>query len=226
MDKNKLSILESLLFAVAKSLSYKELVEYFEAEDGEVKELVEALKEKYNTDESGIHVMVNNGRVQFMTNPKNGEKLHEYFEDELSKDLSKPSLETLTIIAYRQPISKEELEQIRGVNCSLILRNLLIRGFVDAKDDQGGLTTTYSVTMDFLRYLGISEVSELPKYDELNSNSELQKLLSETAVEAEKDTLVPPSAEEKEKEDLEDAHEIIEDAADEIEEELKNINKE
>lgn len=222
MDKDKLSILESLLFAVAKSLSYKELVEYFEAEDGEVKEMVEALKEKYNHEDSGIHVMVNNGRVQFMTNPKNGDRLHEYFQDELSKELSKPSLEALTIIAYRQPISKEELEQIRGVNCSMILRNLLIRGFIDAKEEQGGLVTKYSVTMDFLRYLGISEVKELPKYDELNSNSELQKLLSEDeSIQKEE-----KSEDTKLKEGIEEAHEIIEEADEKIEQELNDIDEE
>lgn len=224
MDKEKLSVLESLLFAVAKSLSYKELIEYFEAEDGEVKELVEALKEKYNHEDSGIHVMVNNGRVQFMTNPKNGDKLHEYFQDELSKELSKPSLEALTIIAYRQPISKEELEQIRGVNCSLILRNLLIRGFIEAKEEQGGLVTNYSVTMDFLRYLGISEVSELPDYEKLNSNSELQKLLEENQDEKEGEVKDSESnkeeSEEELKEEMEEAHEIIEEADEKIEEEL------
>lgn len=227
MDKDKLSVLESLLFAAAKSLSYKELVEYFEAEDGEIKELVEALKEKYNTSDSGIHVMVNNGRVQFMTNPKNGDRLHEYFQDELTKELSKPSLEALTIIAYRQPISKEELEQIRGVNCSLILRNLLIRGFVDAKEEQGGLVTNYSVTMDFLRYLGISEVSELPDYEKLNSNSDLSKLLEENNNDEEKEaSAVPENSEDEEeklKEGIEEAHEIIEEADEKIEKELNDI---
>lgn len=221
MDKKKLSILESLLFAVAKSLTFKELVEYFEAEDGEVKEMVEALQEKYNTEDSGIHVMVNNGRVQFMTNPDNGEKLHQYFEDELSKDLTKPSLETLTIIAYRQPISKEELEQIRGVNCSLIIRNLLIRGFIDSKEEQGGLVTTYSVTMDFLRYLGINSVSELPKYEELNSNSDLARLLTEKEEEVKNDDEKPDST----KEEMEEAHEIIEEADEKIEQELNDIDE-
>ncbi|MBT7553409.1 SMC-Scp complex subunit ScpB, partial [bacterium] len=95
-------------------------------------------------------------------------------------ELSKPSLETLTIVAYRQPIAKEELEQIRGVNCSVILRNLLIRGLVEARESKGDLVPMYSVTIDFLRHLGIDSVEQLPDFAKLNSNENLQALIEGT----------------------------------------------
>ena len=111
--------------------------------------------------------------------------LKDYFNDELSGDLSKPSLETLTIIAYRQPVSKEELEQIRGVNCSMIIRNLLIRGLIEESTDKESLSINYSVTMDFLKYMGINSVDELSDYEKLNSDENLIKLLDGSENEAE-----------------------------------------
>jgi len=177
MEKNILSQLESLLLAVSKPLATKDLAKILSVSEKELDQVVKAMQEKYNTDESGIHLAVNNKKIQLTTNPKNAKVLREYFKDQITSELTKPSLETLTIIAYRQPISKEELEQIRGVNCSLILRNLLIRGFVEAQEEQSGLVTTYSLTMDFLQHLGVDSVEQLPDYQKLNSNDNLQTLL-------------------------------------------------
>lgn len=173
----KSSSLESLLLVAGKPLSTKELASFLTTDENKIKELIDELKTKLNTEDSGIHIAVNNGKVQLISNPDNAKILQEYYKEELTGELTKPSLETLTIIAYRQPISKEELEQIRGVNCSLILRNLLIRGFVEAHDDKESLATTYSITMDFLRHLGINDVSELPDFEKLNSDDNLNKLL-------------------------------------------------
>ncbi|PLX24532.1 SMC-Scp complex subunit ScpB [Candidatus Parcubacteria bacterium] len=171
------SILESLLLAVAKPLTIKDLAKFLETKDSEVSQAIKELKEKYNTEESGIHLSDNNRKVQFVSNPKHAKILHKYFEDETTGELTKPSLETLTIIAYRQPITKEELEQIRGVNCSLIIRNLLIRGLIEESEEKDQLATTYAVTMDFLRHMGLASVEELPDYEKLNSDENLNNLL-------------------------------------------------
>jgi len=177
MDKNILSGLESLLLAVGKPLAIKDLPKLLSVEDKEVEQAIKDLQEKYNQDDWGIHVAVNNKKIQLTTNPKNAKILREYFKDQITSELTKPSLETLTIIAYRQPVSKEELEQIRGVNCSLILRNLLIRGFIEAQEKKADLVTTYSLTIDFLQHLGVNSAEELPDYEKLNSNENLQTLL-------------------------------------------------
>lgn len=96
-------------------------------------------------------------------------------------ELSRPSLETLTIIAYRQPISKMDLDRIRGVNCALILRNLLLHGLIEGKYDKTKDETYYTVTVDFIRFLGISEVSALPDYDRLSHHDSLERVLQEAA---------------------------------------------
>jgi segregation and condensation protein B len=187
MEKNILSQLESLLLAVSKPLAIKDLSKFLSVKDKEVDQAIKDLQAKHNQDDNGIHVAVNNKKVQFTTNPKNAKILREYFKDQITSELTKPSLETLTIIAYRQPVSKEELEQIRGVNCSLILRNLLIRGFIEAQEEQFGLVTTYSLTMDFLQHLGVSSVQNLPDYEKLNSDESMQTLLQTQLVAEDKE---------------------------------------
>ena len=183
MDKEKLSQLESLLFALAKPISIENINTVLAISLEKTKELLAKIEEKYNQEDSGIHLAINKQKVQFVTNPKNGKFLRDYFKDELEGELSKPSLEALTIIAYRQPISKEELEQIRGVNCSLILRNLLIRGYIEAYEDKNSLTTSYGVTMEFLRHLGLTSVEQLPDFQKLNSDENLRRLLEENSTE-------------------------------------------
>ncbi|MFA5126397.1 MAG: SMC-Scp complex subunit ScpB [Patescibacteria group bacterium] len=188
MAKN-ISCLESLLLVTAKPLSFRELANFLKVSENEIKDLVISLENKYNQADSGIHLAVNNKKVQFITNPSNAQILRDYFKDELSGELTNASLETLTIIAYRQPIAKEELEQIRGVNCSLILRNLLIRGLVEVQEEKADLSPKYAVTMDFIKHLGINSVTELPDYEKLNSDANLEKLLAvtEDLAEAKKD---------------------------------------
>lgn len=176
MNKSRI---ESILLAIGKPVSFKELSKFLKLKEEEISNIIKELQDKYNTEESGIHLAENNNKVQFITNPENSKILRDYLQEEVNSELTKPSLETLTIIAYRQPISKEELEQIRGINCSMILRNLLIKGLIDAKEEQGGLITNYSITMDFLRYLGIDSVKELPDYDKLNSDENLKRILED-----------------------------------------------
>ncbi len=177
--KNLKVQIESLLFVTTKPLKIskiKDLIENSELPD--VKKAIEELKEKFNTEESGIRIIDNSGVIQFTTAPEQAELVKTFIKDETTGELSRPSLETLTIIAYRQPITKAELEQIRGVNCSMILRNLMIRGLVMKKDDKKMLTSYYFVTVDFLKFLGINDVNELPDYEVLNNNKDLHKLFN------------------------------------------------
>lgn len=143
------SPVESLLMAVGKPLAYKEIADLLEVDIDAIKEVIEELKVEYNQPEKGIHLTTNNGKVQLVSNPDNVKILRNHFQDEATGELSKASLETLTIVAYRQPISREELEQIRGVNCSVILRNLMIRGLVDIRESKDDLVPYYLVTIDF-----------------------------------------------------------------------------
>ena len=92
-------------------------------------------------------------------------------------ELTRPSLESLTIIAYRGPITKAELEMIRGVNCSMILRNLLIRGLI--REEKGKTESVFRVSLEFLRWLGVQQASDLPDYDKLSGSDLIDQVLQQ-----------------------------------------------
>ncbi len=125
-----------------------------------------------------MHIIKNGDEYQMATSPENSKLVQDFIKDETTGELTRPALETLTIIAYRAPVTKAELEQIRGVNCSLILRNLLIRGLVESSEDAETKLIYFRPTFEFLRHLGIGSVNELPEYGKLNSDENLQQILS------------------------------------------------
>ncbi len=181
------SKIESLLFVAGKPLKVGRIAKLLKKDKKEVAAAIEELMKEFNEKNSGIKILKSGKEYQMATAPENGKLIKDYVKDETTGELTKPSLETLTIIAYRQPVTKAELEQIRGVNCSLILRNLLIRGLVEAEENKKTKNIYYKTTFDFLRFLGINDVSELPDYEKLNSDDNLAKLLQPEASKQEND---------------------------------------
>lgn len=167
------SQLESLLFVAIKPLAVKELAALTKSKTKEAEEALENLAKEYSSRGSGLALIKNNGQYQLTTAPDNATLIQEFLKDETSGELSQPSLEALTIIAYRGPIGKLELERIRGVNCSLIIRNLLLRGLIEEKYNKATDENHYTVTHDFIRFLGLGSLEELPDYEKLRSNGVL-----------------------------------------------------
>lgn len=170
--------LEALLFVSGKPLTAKKIAEFLGVKEKDGTSIIIALKKKYEENtESGL-LLVNNGKTyQLMTKGACADVVKKFVKEEIIGELTRPSLETLTIVAYRGPITKPELEQIRGVNCSLILRNLALRGLIESEEDMNLQQQVYRVTLEFLRYLGISAPNNLPDYQKLNSHDLLQQLL-------------------------------------------------
>jgi segregation and condensation protein B len=172
--------IEAVLFAAAKPIKLKELQKHLGLSQEVVREALDALAARRNTSDSGIHLIEANDAVQLVTNADLGEEVAKFLRVEASGPLTRPSLETLTIIAYRGPITKPEIEMIRGVNCSLIIRNLLIRGFVLEEMDKGKLQPVYTLSHDFLQARGITNLHELPEYEVFQANEKITQLLSQT----------------------------------------------
>lgn len=170
--------LESLLYISHKPLSLKELAALTEAPVTAVQTALAALIDQYATQERGIVILDHDDQYQLATIGEAAPLVQKLIKQELTSELTRPSLETLTIIAYRGPVSKAELELIRGVNCSLIIRNLLIRGLIEAREDKERSTMVYTVTFDFLKFLGLERVSQLPDYERLNRSHTLDALLT------------------------------------------------
>jgi len=172
------SSLESLLFVAAKPLKVKDLAELIKKSNDEVVKALDELASEYETDKRGMEIIKQGATYQMVTAPTEAKLIKEFVKDETMGELTKPSVEALTIIAYRGPITKSDLDRIRGVNCALILRNLLLHGLIEAKVDKKKNETYYNVTLDFVRFLGIKDISELPDYVRLSVDDTLDRMLA------------------------------------------------
>lgn len=176
------SKIESILFVASKPLGLKKIAKVLGVDETAVRVAMEDLRQKYNHQESGIMILENDDEWQMVSNPDNREAAENFLKAEVSGELTRPQLETLTVISYCGPITKPELEQIRGVNCSLILRNLMMRGLVKELEDPTKLMPSYEVTMDYLRHLGIDNLNALPDYDKLHTHEYLNQVLEQKPV--------------------------------------------
>lgn len=166
---NNRYVLESLVFASGKPIKIKKLSQITKLSDKEVKSELNELNNEYKETMRGIRLLAKDETVQMVTNPEYGKQTQGLVTEDLQEDLSKVALETLSIIAYREPITRAEIELIRGVNCIYILRNLMIRGLIEkARSEKDSRKTIYQVSLKFLRHLGVSTVKELPDYEELS----------------------------------------------------------
>src|SRR5512145_1289946 len=158
------SILESLLLVSAQPLGWEKICQVLggltRAQAGEV---VAALKAKYPSDSSGILVEEIARGVQLRTNPANQEYVRSLFEARPAR-FTRPSLETLAVIAYKQPVTRTEIEQIRGVDCAASLKTLMDRRLVKVvgKKNVPGKPFLFGTTREFLETFGLAGLSDLP----------------------------------------------------------------
>lgn len=170
------SKIESILFVASKPLTAKKIAAVLSVPMPEVEEALQVLQTKYNVENAGIVLLKNNDEYQMVSSPENKEAAKNFMKAEISGELTRPQLETLTVVSYCGPITKPELEQIRGVNCGIILRNLMMRGLVKENDDTTNLLPAYEVTMEYLRHMGINSLEELPNYTELHNHPYISNL--------------------------------------------------
>ena len=160
--------LEAILFVSAKPLTVGALAKLLETDAEKIESWLEEVSEIYSGPERGMMLVRNGAEVQFFSAPQTREVVENFLKEEITGELTRPQLETLTIIAYRGPISKPDIEQIRGINCTLILRNLEWRGLIEQSGESTSEIPAYRVTIDFVRYLGLSSTEQLPQYEKMN----------------------------------------------------------
>ena len=158
------SQIEAVLFYKAEPLSIKRLCQILKKDETEIKNAIRELKESLRG--RGLTLIEWEDEITLGTNKETSHIIETLTREELTKDLGKASLETLSIILYQGPISRSEIDYVRGVNSQFILRNLLIRGLIEKienpKDQRSFL---YKPSLELISYLGISKVSDLPDYD-------------------------------------------------------------
>jgi len=167
MDNTELSLeakIEGFLFYKAEPVSFKDISVAFKVDSEEVKNSLEILKE--NLKNRGISLVLNDREAMLGTVAEMSSFFEEMRKEELNKELSRASLETLSVVLYKEKVSRADIDYIRGVNSGFILRNLQIRGLVDKhSDSKDSRVFVYSPSVELLAHLGVSKISELPDYE-------------------------------------------------------------
>ncbi|MBE2239772.1 MAG: SMC-Scp complex subunit ScpB [Caldilineaceae bacterium] len=158
------SALESLLFVADAPVEAAQLARVVNTPVTVVEAYLRELDEEYRTQERGLRVAERSGRFQMVTTPAAAQLIETFLNLDMTTKLSAPALETLAIVAYRQPVTRAQVEAVRGVDCSGILRSLLQRGLIEEVDrlDAPGRPVLYGVTDLFMHHFGLTSLQELP----------------------------------------------------------------
>jgi segregation and condensation protein B len=172
------AIVEGLLFAAGdEGLSLQQIASVLEIKEEQAKEIVSALKEEYERGQRGIQLVELAGVFQLATKKEHAPYLKKLVESPSSTSLSQAALETLAIIAYRQPITRAEIEEIRGVKSDKPIQTLMARALIKevGRAEGTGRPILYGTTKEFLDYFGLKTLEELPPLPELQEGGEMEK---------------------------------------------------
>ena len=178
MDNIYKSVIEALIFASEDSISASELIKAIKGIDGEdiqissseIESCVEELNAKYETENLSVKIIKISNGFLFATRPEYAKYVGYLSSEKSKRRLSQAALETLAIIAYKQPITKPEIESIRGVNSDYMLNTLLEKDLVNisGRAETIGRPLLYVTTDEFLKYFGLNNISDLPKPREID----------------------------------------------------------
>lgn len=171
---NKLAVLEGLLFVVGEDgLTINQIMDILEISNEEAKQLISELKEKYEADTSGIRINFLGNTFKLTTKKEHRSYYQKLIENPDSNVLSQAALETLAIIAYNQPVTRLDVDDIRGVSSSQMIKKLVAKGFIKeaGRSDSLGRPILYKTTSEFLDYFGLATIDDLPKMEQFIENN-------------------------------------------------------
>jgi segregation and condensation protein B len=158
--------IEALLFTYGDPVTIKKISSILSINESEVEAGLEALKTLLNEADRGLVLVEQSGKVQMVTKPEFSGFLENIVKSEFTDNLTPATLEALSIICYTAPVTRAEIDYIRGVNSSFILRNLTLRGLIDRETDSGhGHAYVYSPSFDLVKYLGLARTEDLPEFE-------------------------------------------------------------
>ncbi|HHV39224.1 MAG TPA: SMC-Scp complex subunit ScpB [Tepidimicrobium sp.] len=169
MDSDKIKpIIESLLFIWGEPLGLKDIANVLKIEQGKVKGILDDMIKEFNHTNRGLKIIRIEDSYQLCTRPEHDKWIRELSNHNKTKNLSNAALETLSIIAYKQPITRNEMEAIRGVRCDRAIQTLLDRGLIEVRGrlDSLGRPIIYGTTKEFLRYFGLKDLDDLPPIED------------------------------------------------------------
>jgi segregation and condensation protein B len=168
VDEQPLSMaarLESILFVAAEPVPVPVLASALDTDDRVVEDALESLDREYRT--RGLKILRMGDRVHITTSPRAAATVEKFLGMEHTIGLSRAALETLAILAYRQPLTRPQIDSVRGVNTESVLENLMAKGLVEevGRTEGPGRPILYVTTADFLRHFGLGSTAELPALD-------------------------------------------------------------
>lgn len=166
MSNDLKTAIEALLFASEKPLSAVEIRQAFDEapQEAEVRRLLEELKSDYEAQERGFRLFEIAGGYQLVSDPRYADTLKKFYQSRIKKRLTQAALETLSVIAYRQPVTRADVEFIRGVNIDGALKSLLEKNLVKitGRKEVPGRPMLYGTTREFLEHFGLKAIEDLP----------------------------------------------------------------
>jgi segregation and condensation protein B len=177
------SIVESLLFVNEKPISLDELSDILEVQKKDLEVALSELRLEYTNRSSGTCIVQVAGGYQMCSSPVNEPWIKKMYRERSKQKLSGASLETLAIIAYKQPLARIEIESIRGVNIDGVIRHLLTLGLIktEGRKEVIGRPFLYVTTRKFLEYFGLNNLKDLPKLEEFTAIAQKEHLLEPEA---------------------------------------------
>ena len=192
-EQEELFIIEALLFASPHPLTQKHINQIFENDPPKLNSVIEILRKKYNRENHAYEIQTIAGGYQLNSRPEYDIWIRRLLNKTGKLYLSTAALESLAIIAYKQPVNRFEIESIRGVDCSGVLKTLLNKNLICIKgrDEGPGRPLLYGTTDDFLEAFGLGKISEIPKLKEIVELTENEELLNEMQVDIFSEDSVP-----------------------------------
>jgi segregation and condensation protein B len=166
------TVIEALLFSSDKPILIEQIRNVFtDLEPTQIRNILEELKTEYNNDNRGIRIIEVAGGFQMVTAPIFSSYLKKFYKQKHLERFSRPALETLAIVAYKQPVTRLEIESIRGVNVDGMVKHLKDVGIIriSGRKKAPGRPFVYSTTREFLEYFGLRSLEELPKIEDFSS---------------------------------------------------------
>ena len=165
--KERVGIVEAILFVTGNAVEKKEICSALDMTEAELEETLDALESGYDFDRRGLRLLRFGAHVQLATRPDYAPYVEKLLQPVQKQSLSQAVMETLAVIAYRQPVTKAEIEQIRGVKCDYSVQSLTAKGLIEevGRKETLGRPILYGTTDTFLRHFCISSVAELPEID-------------------------------------------------------------
>ncbi len=172
VDEHIKGVIEALLFISEKPVTLEQVKKVLDTVTGrEIKKAIHVLKESYEKRKSGMTILEIAGGYQMLSNSNYASYIRDFYKTKHKERLSKPALESLAIIAYKQPVTRSDIEVIRGVNSDGVINHLLNKELIKAvgRKDVPGRPFLYGTTKQFMEHFGLKSLNDLPKLEEFPS---------------------------------------------------------